>query len=200
MSSDSSADNSSDINLFKNLRRLNGNHGYLICPKCYGYYPLKENELPEDFLECECGNSLEFYENIDNFLETKGLKGLDRVKSEISHDKESPEIADIFKSKSEKRKEFFKELSMRIKVQEDLLSGINYEEGQLWDTLEEKSLNSTDKEIAAANIVIQEDNFLSHVKKQRSRVEHMEGQYIVQISAVLFAGAAVMLLILFLTT
>ena len=189
MSSDSSADNSSDLNFFKNLRRLNGNHGYLICPKCYGYYPLKENELPEDFLECECGNNLEFYENIDDFLESKGLN---RVKSEISHD--------IFKSKSEKRKEFFKELSMRIKVQEDLLSGINYEESQLWDTLEEKSLNSTDKEIAAANIVMQEDNFLSHVKKQRSRAERIEGQYIVQISAVLFAGAAVMLLILFLTT
>ena len=200
MSSDSSADNSSDLNFFKNLRRLNGNHGYLICPKCYGYYPLKKNELPEDFLECECGNSLEFYENIDDFLEIKGLTGLDRVKSEISYDKESQEIADIFKSKSEKRKEFFKELSMRIKVQEDLLSGINYEEGQLWDTLEEKSLNSTDKEIAAANIVMQEDNFLSHVKKQRSRAERIEGEYIVQISAVLFAGAAVMLLILFLTT
>ena len=196
MSSDSNAGNSSDLNFFKNLES-HGDHGYLICHRCYGYYPLKENELPEDFLGCECGNNLEFHENIDDFMHIKGLEDLDR-NSELMDDNYN-EIESVLRSKSEKRKEFFKDLSMRIKMQEDILTEINYGESGLWDTLEEKSLNQgITEQSAASNIVVMEDNFLNHVKKQRSRVERAENHYFTEISAVLFVIAAFILLIVYL--
>ena len=123
MSSDSNAGNFFDLNFFKYLKNLNGAHGYLVCHKCYGYYPLKKNELPDDFLECECGNDLEFYENIDDFIKNSNVNN-----SEIVYDdhNELQEIENVLKSKSEKRKEFLKELSTRIKMQEDILNEINY--------------------------------------------------------------------------
>ncbi|MGB9979560.1 hypothetical protein [Methanobacterium sp.] len=201
MSSDSIEDNSFDLNFFKNLKNVDGNHGYLICHKCYGYYPLEENELPADFLECECGNSLEFYENIDDFIKVKDFKNSDRNDSEILDTtyNELQEIENVLKRKSEKRKKFLKDLSMRIKVQEDLLTEISYGENRLWDTLDEKGLNNIPENIDA-NIEVQEDNFLSYVKKQRSRAERVENHYFTKTSAILFVIAVVMLLILYLTT
>ncbi len=197
MSSDSNASNSFDLNFFKDLERSSGDHGYLICYRCYGYYPLKENELPEDFLECECGNDLVFYENIDDFMHIKGLEDLDK-NSEILDDNYN-EIENVLKSKSEKRKEFFRDLSTRIKMQEDILAEINYGESGLWDALEGKSLESgATEQNAAANIGVMENNFLSHVKKQRSRVERAENHYFTKIGAVLFVIAVFMLLVVYL--
>jgi hypothetical protein len=203
MSSDSNAGKSFDLNFSKNLKSSNEDQGYLICHKCYGYYPLKENESLEDFLECECGNDLEFYENIDDFIKNKNLKDLVEDNSEIVDDNynELQEIENVLKNKSEKRKKFFKDLSMRIKMQEDILAEINYGEQGLWDTLEEKSLNDGITESdAIANIAVQEDNFLSHIKKQRSRAERTESHYFTKISAILFVTAAFVLLLLYLTT
>ncbi len=200
MSSDSSTGKSFDLNFFKNLKRSNEDHGYLICHKCYGYYPLKENESPDDFLECECGNDLEFYEDIDDFIKIKDSKDLNGGNSEIIDDNynELQEIENALKSKSEKRKKFFEDLSTRIKLQEDILTEINYGERGLWDTLEEKSL-SDGIETDAVNIAVHENNFLSHVKKQRSRAERAESHYFTKISAILFVVAAFVLLILYAT-
>ena len=105
MSSGSNTGKSFDLNFFENLKRSNGDHGYLICHKCYGYYPLKENESPDDFLECECGNDLEFYENIDEFIKIKDSKDLTGDNPEIMDDNysELQEIENALKSKSEKR-------------------------------------------------------------------------------------------------
>lgn len=201
MSSDSNTGKSFDLNFFENLKRSNEDHGYLICHKCYGYYPLRENESPDDFLECECGNDLEFYEDIDDFIKIKDSKDLTGNNSEIMDDNynELQEIENALKSKSEKRKKFFEDLSTRIKMQEDILTEINYGERGLWDTLEEKSLNDG-VETAAVNIALHEDNFLSHVKKQRSRAERAESHYFTKISAILFIIAAFVLLILYSTT
>lgn len=201
MSSGSNTGKSFDLNFFKNLKRSNEDHGYLICHKCYGYYPLKENESPDDFLECECGNDLEFYEDIDDFMKIKDSKDLIEDNSEIMDDNynELQEIENALKSKSEKRKKFFEDLSTRIKLQEDILTEINYGERGLWDTLEEKSLNDG-IETAAVNIAVHENNFLSHVKKQRSRAERAESHYFTKISAILFVIAAFVLLILYATT
>ena len=201
MSSGSNTGKSFDLNFFENLKRSNEDHGYLICHKCYGYYPLKENESPDDFLECECGNDLEFYENIDEFIKIKDSKDLTGDNPEIMDDNysELQEIENALKSKSEKRKKFFEDLSTRIKLQEDILTEINYGERGLWDTLEEKSL-SDGIETAAVNIAVHENNFLSHVKKQRSRAERAESHYFTKISAILFVIAAIMLLIVYLKT
>lgn len=201
MSSDSSTGNSFDLNSFRNLKMSNEGHGYLICHKCYGYYPLKENESPEDFLECECGSDLEFYEDIDDFIKIKGSKDLNGDKLDLidgSYD-ELQEIENALKNKSEKRKKFFEDLSTRIKMQEDILTDINYGEKGLWDTLEEKSLNNG-IENTAVNIAVHEDKFLSHVKKQRLRAERAESHYFTKISATLFVIAAIALLVLYITT
>ena len=199
MSSGSNTGKSFDLNFFENLKRSNEDHGYLICHKCYGYYPLKENESPDDFLECECGNDLEFYEDIDNFIKIKDSKDLtDNSEVMDGNYNELQEIENALKNKSEKRKKFFEDLSTRIKLQEDILTEINYGERGLWDTLEEKSL-SNGIETAAVNIAAHENNFLSHVKKQRSRAERAESHYFTKISAILFVVAAFVLLILYAT-
>ena len=152
-------------------------------------------------MECECGNDLEFYENIDEFIKIKDSKDLSGDNPEIMDDNysELQEIENALKSKSEKRKKFFEDLSTRIKLQEDILTEINYGERGLWDTLEEKSL-SDGIETAAVNIAVNENNFLSHVKKQRSRAERAESHYFTKISAILFVIAAIMLLIVYLKT
>ena len=79
------------------------------------------------------------------------------------------------------------------------MTEINYGERGLWDTLEEKSL-SDGIETAAVNIAVHENNFLSYVKKQRSRAERAESHYFTKISAILFVIAAIMLLIVYLKT
>ena len=196
MSSDSNAGNYFDLNFIKNLKNLNENHGYLVCHKCYGYYPLKENELPDDFLECECGNDLEFYENIEDFIKTESLENLDETNSELLHDNELQEISNVLKSKSEKRKEFLKNLATRIKMQEEVLNEINYGKGKFWDTNEEKKLYNGSN---AQNFTVEkEDNFLSYVKEKRSRAERTENHYFMKIIAILFVISSVMLLTLFL--
>jgi hypothetical protein len=202
MSSDSNTGKPFDLNFFENLKRSNYDNGYLICHKCYGYYPLKENESPDDFLECECGSNLEFYEDIDDFIKIKDSKDLNSDNSGTANGNydELQEIENALKSKSEKRKKFFEDLSMRIKMQEDILTEINYGEKGLWDTLEEKSLDEGIIETAAANMAVQENNFLSHVKKQRSRAERAESHYFTKISATLFIMTAFVLLFLYLTT
>jgi hypothetical protein len=39
---------------------------YLICENCGGYYSLKDGESPKDFLSCECGGNLNFFESEDD--------------------------------------------------------------------------------------------------------------------------------------
>jgi len=194
MSSDNNASKSFELNFFKNLRSSKTNHGYLVCHKCYGYYPLKENELADDFVECECGNDLEFYENIEDLIKIKDLKNPDKEgnNSEILYDdyKELQEIVDVLKSKSEKRKQFFEKLSMRIEMQEEILNDVKYGEWKLWDTIEEKSLynNIQGQKSFVENVIEQEDNFLSYVKEQRSKAENIDNKpfssYFVKIGAV----------------
>lgn len=42
------------------------NRGFLFCKKCNSYYPLKENEFPEDFTYvCQYGGELKYYKSFD---------------------------------------------------------------------------------------------------------------------------------------
>ncbi len=40
--------------------------GYLVCKKCDGYYKLREEESPKDFVQCQCGGELRYIENIND--------------------------------------------------------------------------------------------------------------------------------------
>ncbi len=39
--------------------------GLLICPKCNGYYPLEENEIPDDFTHCSCGSRIIYVQSLE---------------------------------------------------------------------------------------------------------------------------------------
>jgi len=47
--------------------------GYLRCDSCQGYYELKTDESPEDFInKCECGGNLKYIESLDLEEESTG--------------------------------------------------------------------------------------------------------------------------------
>jgi len=207
MPSDGNASRSFELNFIKSLKNSNKSHRYLVCHKCYGYYPLKDNELPEDFVECECGNDLEFYENIDDLSKIKGPKNnTDENNSEMFYDdyEELQEIVDVLKSKSEKRKEFFEELSTRIEMQEEILNDVKYGEWKLWDAIEEKSLQNNIKgqKSVVETVIEQEDNFLSYIQQKRSKEGHAKSRsklyYIIRIIVILAVISIIILEVFFL--
>ncbi|HHT18033.1 MAG: hypothetical protein QM396_06735 [Euryarchaeota archaeon] len=49
--------------LFKKIKEISktkvkNDKGYLVCNDCGGYYKLKAEESPSDFVACECGGKL----------------------------------------------------------------------------------------------------------------------------------------------
>lgn len=53
-----------DITTYKSTQKIN-DRGFLFCKKCNGYYPLEENESPDEFEQCQCGGELKYYESFD---------------------------------------------------------------------------------------------------------------------------------------
>ena len=49
---------------------------YLICRRCGGYYKLKWDESPHDFVSCECGGELVYTENITYRSRSKNNRSL----------------------------------------------------------------------------------------------------------------------------
>lgn len=49
--------------------------GYLQCEKCGGLYKLNEGESPDDFLQCSCGGSLFYTENIEGLKKSENDQG-----------------------------------------------------------------------------------------------------------------------------
>lgn len=45
--------------------------GYLICSECGGYYKLEEGESPSDFVSCQCGGSLQYYDSLEEAYRKK---------------------------------------------------------------------------------------------------------------------------------
>ena len=41
---------------------------YLICDKCNLYYEIQDKSEMDDFSKCECGNELQFYETIEDYM------------------------------------------------------------------------------------------------------------------------------------
>jgi len=44
-------------------------NGYLVCNDCGGYYELKPEESPQDFVACECGGKLKHTKKLDTIPE-----------------------------------------------------------------------------------------------------------------------------------
>lgn len=67
---------------------------YVACKKCGGYYKLDSDEFPEDFDKCQCGGELQFFDSLDDYLNSKEyLDSIDVYKGE------SADFKDIIKSK-----------------------------------------------------------------------------------------------------
>lgn len=64
--------------------------GYLICSECGGYYKLKEGEDPSDFVSCQCGGSLQYYDSLEEepyeVDETTKRISSEIIKSETNQD------------------------------------------------------------------------------------------------------------------
>jgi len=143
--------------------------GYLVCNKCRGYYKLKDNELPTDFAECECGNILEFIENNDYSLK------ISQINEYYDEYEELQKIIDIVRTKAQERKKFLEQLHARIRTQEKILNDIRHEKimevkynkWSLWDLLEEKGINIKDQKALVEDIIDQENKLMGFVKEKR---------------------------------
>jgi len=161
----------------KNLRKQDTPNGILICNQCRGYYKLNIDESPEDFEECECNGNLEYYTNIDEYLNREsensdyGIKNNNTIPQDFN---ELHEIMNDLKNRAEKRKELFEDLSKSISVQEKLLEKIKEDKWSLWDSVEGKNLKRDIEEQKGMvkSIIAQEDKLLTYIDKQRDLVKN----------------------------
>lgn len=145
-------------------------NGYLYCKNCKGYYHLQDGESKEDFVSCECGGELEFYESLPTHSDH--YSGLDEFDDSV----EIEQLLTLLKTKSEKRKTLIKNLSNHIQIQEGLLNEIKEERWNLWDVLNEKNLQSDIKNQKRLldEISENEDRLMSIIKEQRTRAKSTE--------------------------
>lgn len=142
---------------------LNSN-GYLYCRNCHGYYSLNDDESPDDFVSCECGGDLVFYESFPKFSQDYDYGEFDDLI-------EIEQLLTLLKSKSEKRKVLIKNLSNHIQIQEGLLNEIKEERWNLWDVLNERNLQTDIKNQKRLldDIAENEDRLMAIIREQRSR-------------------------------
>lgn len=179
--------NPSKFDELKNLsKNQNNENGYLVCDSCFGYYKLKDDEHPHDFEGCECGNPLEYYENIEvsessDFLNsnktTNSYSESDNIKY-YDKQEEIQEIVDLIKNDSEERKKILEKLHDNIKKQEMVLNNIKHEKiieiknnnWSLWDQIESREIenNITDQKMIVDEILEQENRLLSRVRDKRN--------------------------------
>lgn len=139
-------------------------NGYLYCKNCHGYYSLKDDENPDDFVSCECGGELEFYESFPNFSSDSGFDEFDDY-TEIE------QLLTLLKTKSQRRKALIQNLSNHIHIQEGLLNEIKEERWNLWDVLNERNLQNDIKNQKRLldDIAENEDRLMAIIREQRSR-------------------------------
>jgi len=144
--------------------------GYLVCFNCSGYYELKTGESPDDFEECECGAELHYYSDLEEFI------SWDMDEASITGD----ELNDVFsvienlKSKAEKRKKVFEELSKKIELQEDQLIKIKEGKSSLLDKIDEKNLSDdiNKQKIVLQDIINEEEADLELQKELLETLKH----------------------------
>jgi len=159
--------------------------GYLICDSCKGYYKLKNNESPDDFLKCECGGSLRYRRNIDNLLKVPRIPSIyndSGIYSEIDEYDEYEELQQIvnfLRIKATERKRFLEDLCQRVMSQEEMLNKIKYgrynelnsENESIWDILDKRTLNNkiSGQKKVIDNSIENENRFLSLLHEKRSK-------------------------------
>ncbi|GAB4311390.1 MAG: hypothetical protein Kow0019_09800 [Methanobacteriaceae archaeon] len=144
--------------------------GYLVCFNCSGYYELKTGESPDDFEECECGAELHYYDDLEEFI------SWDMDEATIIGD----ELDNVFsvienlKSKAEKRKKVFEELSKKIELQEDQLIKIKEGKSSILNKIDEKNLSEdiNKQKIVLQDIIQEEEADLELQKELLETLKH----------------------------
>jgi hypothetical protein len=174
-----------------------GFNGYLYCKKCQGYYQLQDGESKDDFVSCECGWELEFYESLPSKFSD------DSDVDEIDDTEEIEQLMTLLKSKSAKRKAIIKNLSKNIHIQEEMLNKIKDERWTLWDILEEKNIQDDIKnqKVLLDEISENEDRLLNIVREKRSNVKSNQGSFTeifrdVGTSVIIIISAIIIILVL----
>ncbi len=130
----------------REIKIENRNNGYLVCNSCKGYYKLKDDEFFEDFEECECGNTLEYYPNIEipEILESpNSTTNHYNLQKDLKNYQKEKEITNKIKQDNIKRARIIEKLHNNVKEQEMLLNTIKTE----------KILEINDNEMALWNLI-----------------------------------------------
>jgi hypothetical protein len=173
-------------------------NGYLYCRKCHGYYRLQDGESKDDFVSCECGWELDFYESLpDKFSDDYSEV------DEIDDTEEIEQLLTLLKSKSAKRKAILKNLSKHIHIQEEMLNEIKDERWTLWDVLNERNLQTDirNQKRLLDDISENEDRLLSIVREKRNGAQDDQSSFTdvfknVATSYIIIIGAIIIILVL----
>lgn len=131
--------------------------GYLFCNHCGGYYELKKNETPRDFLKCECGNALEYCSD-SNTLDLK-----------IMSLHQNKETLDSFESRILKRRAALTEVFPKVRIDSDYIISMQKEE-ELWDFLDSESNIIRQKEYL--DIILEEERLMGIINQKKLRVKN----------------------------
>ncbi|MDI6643456.1 MAG: hypothetical protein QME14_00230 [Methanobacteriaceae archaeon] len=159
----------SDNNSY-NINSSDNFEGYLVCFNCSGYYELKTGESPDDFEECECGAELHYYSDIEEFI-SWDVEGDILAGDELSN---VFSLIENLKSKAEKRKKVFEELSKKIEIQEDQLIKIKEGKSSILNKIDEKNLSEdiNQQKIVLRDIIKEEEADLELQKELLNTLKH----------------------------
>jgi hypothetical protein len=155
--------------------------GYLVCNQCDGYYELNDNETPEDFEACACGNSLEYFESL--------------------FESDNPDLQ--FSESISKKVSIMSRLTSQAPFAEDILNNIRQDSWALWDSLDQfRSNEEHANQKLVMDDVIEMNRLMMIVDQKRafeeskpSKVESMSQR----VGLIGFLSAAIILLIIVLT-
>ncbi|MGZ7209501.1 MAG: hypothetical protein ACXVHV_06465 [Methanobacterium sp.] len=154
------------------LKNQRGNNNrYLVCNRCSGYYKLKDNEYPEDFIECECGGSLSYYQDIEiddifqypnsNYVKTDDKSSKNKFNTH-HHGKNEKILRKLYGN--------IKEQEMALNdIKHEKIIGITNDDWSIWNRLErdEARKNPDDQKMIDNEIKKQETQLLLQVKNKR---------------------------------
>ena len=131
--------------------------GYLFCNHCGGYYELKKNETPRDFLKCECGNALEYCRD-RNTLDLK-IISLHQNKKTL----------DSFEYRMLQRRAALTEVFPKVSIDDDYIANMQKEE-ELWDILDKE--NNINRQKEYLDIILEEERLMGIINQKKLRVNN----------------------------
>ena len=139
---------------------------YLICDKCNLYYEIEDRTEMDDFHTCECGNELQYFNTIDEYM-----YGESKDPYSVDNNEKDSDGKGIFYSVNKKnlvtlQMEMLKENKER-KEREYLKRDLNYKINHAMESAREKGTNNSRKEYEPMIVTEYGD---SPFKKQKEKL------------------------------